>query len=320
MVSFRFHLVSLTAIFLALALGIAVGATVVNRGAVDAVERRLNGVQRNVDDTNRANEQLRATIEGYERFADDVDEVLVRGRLAGVAVMVVAVEGVDAAPLEDLRRAMEAAGADVRGTAVLRDKLGLATPEDAAELAAVPGVGPQDDAPALRATALGRLAEEWVDGRSTLPEALADAGFLDLDLAAPVAPTFAAAPATGLRFVVVSDATPGVPNEDLALPAVEALALSAGASVLAAEPGRDAEGERPSERAVFAGLVRNDADLADEVSTVDHLEDRRGRVAAVLALAQLGEDDVGHYGLGAGVDREVPDVDAAPALAARVRS
>ena len=314
MVSFRFHLVSLTAIFLALALGIAVGATVVNRGAVDALEGQLDRVEGSVDATNLRNEQLRARLDGYERFADDVDDSLVAGRLAGVPVMVVTVQGAEG-PVEELRRAMAAAGADVRATAVLRNKWALTHPDDAAELAALPGVGPQDDAPAVRDVALVRLAEAWADRDPTFAEALSDAGFLELRDEPPVAS--GAAPTRPLRFVVVSDATPDVANEELALPAVEALAHSAGADVLAAEPGRDAEGAHPAERAAFVGLVRDDDALAERVSTVDHLEDQRGRVAAVLALA---EDEVGHYGLGPGAGREVPEVGPDPALAARATS
>ena len=44
MINFRFHLVSLTAVFLALGIGIAVGATVVDRATVDFLETRLKGV------------------------------------------------------------------------------------------------------------------------------------------------------------------------------------------------------------------------------------------------------------------------------------
>ena len=46
--------------------------------------------------------------------------------------------------------------------------------------------------------------------------------------------------------------------------------------------------------------------IDDAVSTVDDLEDFRGRAATVLALADLGAGRVGHYGLGPGADRLVP--------------
>jgi hypothetical protein len=51
--------------------------------------------------------------------------------------------------------------------------------------------------------------------------------------------------------------------------------------------------------------VREDADLRERVSTVDDVELTEGKVATVLALADLPET-VGHYGLAAGVDAALP--------------
>ena len=42
MINFRFHVVSLIAIFLALALGVVIGAGVIDRGVVDALDNRLD--------------------------------------------------------------------------------------------------------------------------------------------------------------------------------------------------------------------------------------------------------------------------------------
>ncbi len=42
MINFRFHVVSLIAIFLALALGVVIGAGVIDRGVVDALDSRLD--------------------------------------------------------------------------------------------------------------------------------------------------------------------------------------------------------------------------------------------------------------------------------------
>jgi hypothetical protein len=43
------------------------------------------------------------------------------------------------------------------------------------------------------------------------------------------------------------------------------------------------------------------------VSTVDGLERVEGGVAAVLALADLGRGVVGHYGIGDGTERQLPE-------------
>ena len=49
MINFRFHLVSLIAIFLALALGVVIGAGVIDRGVVDTLDNRLEHVEAKAD-------------------------------------------------------------------------------------------------------------------------------------------------------------------------------------------------------------------------------------------------------------------------------
>ncbi|MBV9664035.1 MAG: copper transporter, partial [Actinobacteria bacterium] len=44
MINFRYHLVSLTAVFLALAIGIAMGATVVDQATVKLLRSQLESV------------------------------------------------------------------------------------------------------------------------------------------------------------------------------------------------------------------------------------------------------------------------------------
>jgi hypothetical protein len=47
--------------------------------------------------------------------------------------------------------------------------------------------------------------------------------------------------------------------------------------------------------------------LAKKVSTVDNLEMIRGQVVSVLALADLGRNVVGHYGIGGDASLSVPE-------------
>ena len=63
----------------------------------------------------------------------------------------------------------------------------------------------------------------------------------------------------------------------------------------------------PAQRAVFLHGIRADATLAGHMSTVDNLEDFRGRMATVLALLGLRFGRTGNYGVGAGADRLLPE-------------
>ena len=55
MINFRYHVVSLTAVFLALAVGLVLGSTVLNGPMLDALENRVNNLGRD-------NRQLREHV------------------------------------------------------------------------------------------------------------------------------------------------------------------------------------------------------------------------------------------------------------------
>ena len=68
MINFRFHLVSLIAIFLALALGVVIGAGVIDRGVVDTLNTRLDTVESNSERIKGENSELRdrnGQLEGF---------------------------------------------------------------------------------------------------------------------------------------------------------------------------------------------------------------------------------------------------------------
>ena len=58
MINFRFHVVSLIAIFLALALGVVIGAGVIDRGVVDTLNSRLDRVEAKSDRIQSENDKL----------------------------------------------------------------------------------------------------------------------------------------------------------------------------------------------------------------------------------------------------------------------
>ncbi len=308
MVNFRFHLVSLTAVFLALALGIAMGATVVDRATVNLLENRLDRVKRNSDDTNRQNDQLRRELARWNQFSAQAGDRLVEGRLAGTPVIVVFVEGSDRGALDALRQTLVAAGATLQGTLWLTSKLGLRDNNDVNTLRTV------TDASSARPADLRRIVASQIAAGITTTTALApltalvDKGFARVEAAGGAAIGPAGLATDGARYVVVSDGKAATPNPELAQPLVDELAGRAPARVLAGEAGRDAKAGDPAIRAQFVGPLR--ADPNAKVSTVDDLDQFAGRVAAVLALQAMREGRLGHYGVGPGASRLLPDLPA----------
>lgn len=307
MVNFRFHLVSLTAVFLALAVGIGLGATVVDQATVDVLQRRLDGVSERVDRTDNENQRLRSDLGRWTRFAEEASDESVEGRLTNVPVLVVGVQGTERGPVEALQASLIAAGARYQATMWLTSKLRLDKPEDMVVLADI--VGSQTRAPdPVRQAAVARVASSLGGGTAPpLLRALRDAAFLDVE--APVSDEEALAGISpDTRFVVVSGAEAEVANAQLAVPLASQLTVAARGRVLAAEPGREAQGrDQPGHRALFVGPLRDDPSVSGLVSTVDNLEDFRGRFAAVYALRELIRGKTGHFGVGPRATSLVPE-------------
>ena len=362
MINFRFHLVSLTAVFLALAVGIAMGATVVQKKTVDALDARIKAVEQKVTPLERQVDQLNAQRAVDTDHANAAADLAVSGRLPQVNVILVAAEGTDRVAVQTLRDALLHADANVEGTLWLSSKLRLDKPADVHALGEAFNVS-TPTADGLRNLLVTRLVASWASeaapgasaSAATTPNALSGArtssrqsGFgSNLSAAAPsgatgqtasggteaqaATPTLTAsltakswliwepAPKTTLTlaslplrntyFVVVSDAAAAVPNEQLALPLVTAMATSLSARVVAAEDGRSATDKTPAQRAVFVGPLRSNPDLAGKLSTVDNLDDPFGRVATVMALADEVQaiPKVGDFGEGPGIDRFLPE-------------
>jgi len=306
----RYHVVSLVAVFLALGIGVIMGATVIDRVTVDQLRNRLDSVEGSVRQTRRDNDRLATQVRTWERFADQGRAELLAGQLRGVPVLLVAVDGIDRKPVEDLRTELLAAGATVEGTLWLNDKLNLRSQADANALATALAL-PDDTPDVVRATALSRLATvlHGAGDQAGVVPALRQAGFVDYDPPpASTSPTTAPPPGPGTiplggtRSLVVSGAGARLDDDTMTLPFVTQLALE-GAPVVAAEAGRDT----PGGRGVFVGLVRRRPETAARVSTVDNLESFIGQTAGVLALGDAGQGPAGHYGVGPGAQRLLPE-------------
>jgi len=340
MINFRYHLVSLTGVFLVLALGIILGASVVDSGAVDGLRGQLGSVKADVDRVDQQNAALRRDLDGWNQFATKAGPGVLSGRLQGVPVLLLGMRGIDAEPVADLRDDLLSADARVQGTVWLTSKLQLDNVEDTQALSTAFGLA-SADAEVVRQAVFNRLATELVAAdepsraattvpaevtvptlpgvTTTLPTVairggvlatLASLGFVSID--SPESGRFDANQplAAGSRFVVASGEGADVPDPAGAIALVKALAAASGSSsrVLAVEPGKPSQGRDPEVRGRFVGPLRAESKTLDNrVSTTNNIEDFRGRVAAVLALVDLGVGRVGHYGTGPGADRLVPE-------------
>ena len=310
MIDFRYHLVSIIAVFLALAVGIVLGTAALN----GPIQTNLNNNLSRVTDEKRGLEsdvfELRAQLGAADAFAQSVGPRLVRGALEDERVLLVTTPQTPADLAERLTPLLEQAGARVTGRLELLPA--LADPEQRAlveDLVAqvvpagveLPGTGAVERATAELAAALTRTA----DGEGVEPEeaqAVVSA-FTEADLVEFSSADETLQPAT--VAVVLTGTAPEQlpPPEQVQQLAVVAMAgaLDARAEGAALAGPAGSAGERGAVRA-----LRADSTLVRAVSTVDNADRGTGLVTLVLALAEQRRGGVGQYGTGEGASTALP--------------
>ena len=263
MVNFRYHLVSLTAVFLALAAGITIGAGVVGRPTVDRIESQLRQVEARRNATNATNDRLQADLGRWDAFGEATTDEVIEGRLAGVRLMIVGVSGAERRVLDEFRSTLARAGATVDATAWVTARWNLVQPDDVQDLTSLAPVVLPARPEEVRAAAVARLAQAWNGGDTpAFTASLRTEGFLEFDEPAPEP---GVVPAAGSIFVVFSGDGADVPSEHVAHPLVERLS-ALGLRVLAVQPVRNPQepdaSQQPPE---FVLALRADGGLAARV-------------------------------------------------------
>jgi hypothetical protein len=318
MINFRFHLVSLVAVFLALALGVVIGSTVIDRAIVDRLSGQIESVRQRSDARREENLALKARIDALQSFIDQSIPQVVGRRLEGVSVAVVAMRGVEGDTVRAAAETLRTSGAVVAGVTWIEASLAAVEPSTEAKLAQAVGA-PTGEEVAVRQVAFEALghrlaagaaaAKSGTSAASDLLVVLAGAGFVTFDSLGGPQVDLAAWPAPGSRLLVIDGTHAKVEASLATLPLIRS-ASSAGAAVTLAEVFRPT-GTMKS-RGDVVRPVRETPELASRVATVDDLEEARGQAAVALAVEELGHGRAGHYGEGPGATRQLPERPTAP--------
>jgi hypothetical protein len=308
MINFRFHLVSLVAVFLALAVGVVMGYGVLGQPTVDTLQNRIDTVEANAESRRKENDDLRSALDRANEAIDQSSPFSVTDRLADVPTVLLALRGVDEDAVNRTATLARRAGATVPGVVWLEDRWALPGSDDVKALATALGVPVPSKRAGLRADAEAALVRRLAEGpplAGTDPlRALADAGFVTLAGVGGDAPPPDRVGLPGTRAILVSGTGSTVPARLVVAP-IAHVAVDRGLPLVAAEVfPDDTEG---ANRGDSVAPVREDSALTEKVSTVDDLERTEGSVAAVLALADLGRGVVGDYGIGDGAERQLPE-------------
>ncbi|WP_134773534.1 copper transporter [Ornithinimicrobium flavum] len=334
MIDFRYHVVSLVAVFIALAVGIVLGAGPLREGISDTLEGEVEQLRAERSD-------LRTELGAAQALAGDKDAALgsvadrvVAGTLSGARVAVVVLPEADRNHVARVQDGVEAAGGEVvlalevssdlealeapegRGALARELRSGLdiedrsAPGDEAAPEEVQPGLAPVLAAALLGADAVGQTGA-WL---ATL-ERLELEGYVDLDWRGEAqGSVLDRRPPDAL---LVLDGELATDEDDQPTRAsvaalqersslVERLA-EGGAAAVVAGSGAESRALSPGGGvSPLVGVVRDRRDLREETSTVDNLESAAGQLSAVLALAWELEGRSGSYGEGGSVDAAVP--------------
>ncbi|WP_033441663.1 copper transporter [Saccharothrix sp. NRRL B-16314] len=308
MISLRYHIVSITAVFLALAVGVVLGSTAISGRLLSGLNDDKSALGEEVSALQAERNALDARLADSDRFATSVGPLAVKGQLAERTVVVVTTADARPDDRDALTELLRAAGATVTGEVQLTES--FADPDKGDQLlnlvARLQPAGtqlPTGADPGTRAGALlGALLLIGKDDNQ--PQATPDetaAALGGLASAGFVKPGQDLRPAQ-LTVVLTGGAVQGDSAADRAATVARfasQLDRSGAGTVLAGGSG-SADGTGA------VGVARADTAATSVLSTVDNLDTASGRVVAVLALREQLEGRAGRYGVAGNAEGTAP--------------
>ncbi len=284
MLTWRYHLLSLAAVFLALSLGVLIGVGLTDSGAVDTSRKDLVGsLQHDLNSLRSQNNQLSKENATNVSFQEDSFPFIVGAQLQGKKIAIIAAAATGGDIQRKLETALHAAGAEVASTTILNSRFDLhaAAVKARADMKNNPAFAAANDN-ALIAPIAQELSREISKGGSTvllssLEGTLADSTSGSFNM-----------PVQGV--VIISRADDQQTASYSELEKQIALNLkSMGVTAVGCEPADAPVSEIP----LFQ---------SSEISSVDNLDSFIGEISVVYALA--GEH--GTYGIKPTADMLIP--------------
>ena len=333
MIDFRYHIVSLISVFLALAVGIALGAGPLKEAIGDTLTGQVQALRLDRDALRTDLTAAEGAQADGQAFLEAAAPQLLTGALTGRRVAIVAIGAPDADTVTAVEAQLTAAGASVSGRVAVTDSWtdpSLRSFRQALAGNLVPYLAP---APANSAGTETELAEALAQGLTgadaAAPDKLSEPAGLILQLLAN----------SDSKLITVKDAitapadaivvvTGSAEKKGTATPAPADDARAAQTAIASAAQERS-EGAVIAATSVVTGdllsTIVGSGDLASNLTTVSGVDRATGQLSVPLALnARIG-GTVGHFGFGskeapfparsilAPVDRTPAEVKADPA-------
>ena len=310
MITFRYHIVSIVSVFLALAIGVALGGGPLKGEVDNTLVSQVQADRKTKVDLQAQITALKATNSFNDEFAATVAPTLLGSSLKGHVVNLVVLPTAQQADVTALTKLIGTAGGTVGGTVrvgdglvsvankQLVDELGSQLLDGATGVDVPADASPYERIGALIARAVGtdKVGGDTVDGAAdSVLAGLSTAGMMSTegDLSR-----------RGDLVLFVTGAGAGTAEQRQGASTIVTALVKA---VDADTAGAVLAGPVTSARAGGAvKAVRDDVVAARDVSTVDTLGRTAGQVVAVMALAGQAQGQTGHYGAVDAADGAMP--------------
>jgi Copper transport outer membrane protein, MctB len=307
-IDFRYHLVSIVAVFLALAVGIVLGSTELRGAALSALDRTSSALSTKLEAADNENSALQQEVQGDHQFASAAQPVLLKHLLDSKKVVIITAPGASSSVVNGIKTSLSDAGATVSGQVALSSKfadtsasnlslLSQLTQRVAPASVTLVNGSPQQQAAQVLASALvspgsGSGSGNAKGGSGNGSQNGSGNGSVSAQTAQTILSSYSAGqfitvsgqPSSGatLAVIVAPNSVPQGGTSDPANQAVVALAQEFGtgsqATVVAGPTAASGPGSAIS--AVRSSGAANDA------STVDNADSVVGQIVVVQALEQ----------------------------------
>jgi copper transport outer membrane protein MctB len=280
--SARYHATSLIAVFIALAVGILIGAEFGGDALTNTRKDLEHSLTGNLQDARSRADQLSAELGRSNEFADRVYPVLVRNRLAGKRIGIVALGGLPSELTSDIEDALGTTGGRLVGVGVVREPVDLSSLAGDLSKTRFADIRRNPDTLAAFGTGLGR---QLVRGGTLLDRvrshvfSRASGNFGALD-----------------GVIVVREEPEDMgPVQRATAGRLESALMGGVAGTRTPAVGIETSTTEPSSVSFFQG---------NDLSSVDDVDTTAGRLAMVFAM--LGAE--GSFGVKSSADRLLPDL------------
>jgi hypothetical protein len=297
-IDFRYHLVSIVAVFLALAIGIVLGSTELQGNTIDVLRTSQNSLKNQLDQSNTQRNAAQQQANTYQTFVGTAEPRLLANELTGQRIVLVTEPGASSTVLSGIKQAATLSGATVTGEVAIQPKFNDLTGTNQSSLQSLnSSLSTADDTtlatPSNEQTVVQQQAAQLIGtailasstsaettgistaDATTLLGAYAQAGYITITPSVTNRAT--------LAIIVTPDTAPTDGANDPATQVLLAIATEFAGESAATTVIGSTTGSSPAGSAIS---VLRASSVASLVSSVDNADVNVGWVSTMWALAQ----------------------------------